>query len=293
MWNADWENVRLHSHEYLLFFFIKTFFFNHRYAFVTSDSVQKHGGFIADINASCEGGLSCSFTDKEMVQFWQFKKRNTGAVPKKKVVSTIGEQSDNQTWILSKNLYINEDGNQIDSANSPYIWISLMLQGKGIAPNCEAIVIPKMLSTDGLHPLLDALHKVMKQNFPAALVVLGSAGLSMHYKTLVEKNGECPAPFICGGVGTGKSLALRAALSLFGSHKTCFYSRGTREKLLQHLSWSALPIGIDDPQKPDTIGELMVDLFNGAKSTTISHGDIQPITTGIVTANFNLSQKLK
>jgi hypothetical protein len=94
-------------------------------------------------------------------------------------------------------------------------------------------------------------------------------------------------------VGTGKSLALRAGLSLFGSHRTWFYSRGTCEKYLLNLSRSTFPIGIDDPQKPDAIGELMVDLFNGAKSTTITHGDIQPITSGIVTANFNLEQKKK
>lgn len=96
---------------------------------------------------------------------------------------------------------------------------------------------------------------------------------------------------MCGDVGTGKSLALRASLSIFGGHKTRFYSRGTREKYQLLLSQSTFPVGIDDPQRPDAIGELMIDLFNGAKSTTVAHGDVQPITSGIVTANFNLAQR--
>ena len=113
----------------------------------------------------------------------------------------------------------------------------------------------------------------------------------MHYKTIIEENGECAAPFICGPVGTGKSLALRAALSMFGGQKSRFYSRDTREKYLLLMSQSTFPVGIDDPQRPESIGELMIDMFNGAKSTTVAHGDVELITSGIVTANFDLSQR--
>ena len=89
--------------------------------------------------------------------------------------------------------------------------------------------------------------------------------MALHYKAIIEANGECPAPFICGNVGTGKLLALRAALSLLGCQKSQFYSRGTREKYALLLGKSTFPLGIDDPQKVDAIGELMVDLFNGGK----------------------------
>ena len=232
--------------------------------------------------------------DKEVTQFWQFKKRNSGQVPKKRAVSTIGKQADNQTWVLSKGLYIDaEKGEKVDPSKSSYAWIGHLRRGRGIAPHSQAIEIKDTLTTDGLHPLIEALNIVMQHNFVPTLMALGSTGLCMHYKTLVDRNGECFAPLICGDVGTGKSMALRAALSLFGSHRSRFYSRGTREKLLQHLSHSTFPIGIDDPQKPDAIGELMVDLFNGAKSTTITHGDIQPMSTGIITANFDLAHKKK
>ena len=258
---------------------------------MTSDSVHKHGECISNVNASCEGGMTCSFVDKDVTQFWQFKSvSQEDFISPQKALSTVGLQADNKMWVLSKDLFINgETGASIDASKSQYAWIGYLRQGHGIN---EAIVIKAKLTTDGLHPLMESLHTVMQHNFAPSLMVLGSVGMSMHYKKLIERNGECPAPFICGDVGTGKSLALRAGLSLFGSHRTRFYSRGTREKYLLNLSRSTFPIGIDDPQKPDAIGELMVDLFNGAKSTTITHGDIQPITSGIVTANFNLEQNV-
>lgn len=266
--------------------------FYFRESYVTSDSIHKHQDFISSINGSCEGGLTCSFDNKEVTQFWQFKRRKSGKIPQKRAVATVGKQDNNNTWVLSKDLQISQfNGEAINPADSKYIWLGHLLQSKGIAANANAIYIPGPLTTDGLHALIETMHTVMCHNFSASLMVLGCACMAMHYKTIIDVNGECPAPFVCGDVGTGKSLALRAALSMFGGHKTRFYSRGTREKYQLLLSQSTFPVGIDDPQRPDSIGELMIDLFNGAKSTTVTHGDIQPITSGIVTANFNLAQR--
>ena len=87
-------------------------------------------------------------------------------------------------------------------------------RGKGIASNADAVSIFLPLTTDGLLSLIEAIIVAMKHNSPAALMVLGSACIAMHYQTIVELNGECPAPLVCGDVGTGKSLALRCALVL-------------------------------------------------------------------------------
>ena len=57
------------------------------------------------------------------------------------------------------------------------------------------------------------------------------------------------------------------------------------------LSKSTFSLGIDDPKKPDSVGELLVNLFNGGKSTTVTHGDIESTSTGIITLNFNRSAK--
>jgi hypothetical protein len=249
---------------------------------------------MSSINGSCEGGLTCSLDNREVTQFWQVKKRKAGQIPKKRAVATVGKQHDNNTWVLSHTLQIAGDtGSEININESSYIWLGHLTQSRGIAPNSDAIIISGSLSTEGLHSIIGALHGVMRHNFAASLMVLGCSCMALHYETILDKNGECPAPFVCGSVGTGKSLALRAALSLFGCHKARFYSRGTREKYQLLLSQSSFPVGIDDPQKPDAIGELMIDLFNGAKATTVAHGDVAPITGGIVTANFDLSQKAK
>ena len=198
------------------------------------------------------------------------------------------------TWVLLKYTHTHGNtGSLIPAESSPYVWLSHLCQGRGIATNGDAVCIPHPLSTDGLLPLIEAITVITKHNSAAALMVLGSACMALHYKTIIEVNGECPAPFICGNVGTGKSLALRAALSLLGCHKSRFYSRGTREKYAPLLGKSTFPLGIDDPQKVDTIGELMVDLFNGGKSMTVAHGDIEPMSSGVITANFNLSKKAK
>ena len=216
------------------------------YNYVTSDSVHKRQDFMGCINSCCEGDLTCSLVDKDLVQFWQFKKR-TSALPKKTAVSITGKQADGNTWVLSQHLQINgREGMVIDTTQSAYIWLGHLRRGRGIAPNNSAIMIPGELGTDGLHSLIEVLHMIMRHNFPASLMVLGCVCMALHYHTIVDTNGECPAPFVCGDVGTGKSVALRAALSMFGVHKSRFYSHGTREKCLLLLSQSTFPVGIDD-----------------------------------------------
>jgi hypothetical protein len=123
--------------------------------------------------------MTCSFVDKDVTEFWQFKKRKSGGFPPKKDV--------NKTWVLSKDLFINgETGASIDASKSQYAWIGHLRQGHGIAPNNEAIVIKAKLTTDGLQPLMKSLHTVMQHNFAQSLMVLGSVGMSMHYKKLIN-----------------------------------------------------------------------------------------------------------
>lgn len=49
---------------------------------------------------------------------------------------------------------------------------------------------------------------------PTLLVVAGTA-LSFHYETVVEEYGGCPITVAIGEPETGKSMAIRAGLSLF------------------------------------------------------------------------------
>jgi hypothetical protein len=190
--------------------------------------VHRRDHFISCINQACEGGLTCSFVDKEVTQFWQHKKRVSGSIPTKFAVANVGKQADDKTWVLSKDA-------QIDSTTGPpeesqYIWLSHLCRGRGIASSGDAIHVRLPLTTDGLLPLIEAITVTMKHNAPPALMVLGSGCIALHYKTIIDVNGECPAPLIVGPVGTGKSLSLRYALAIFACAKSRFYSRGTREK---------------------------------------------------------------
>ena len=72
-----------------------------------------------------------------------------------------------------------------------------------------------------------------------------------------------------------------------------FFARGTKEKYLLHLANSSIPIGIDDPQSNKSLGELIVEIYSGGKSTTVSHGVVQPTTSAMITANFNLAEESK
>jgi len=56
---------------------------------------------------------------------------------------------------------------------------------------------------------------------------------------------------------------------------------------------STLPVGCDDPQSQAAIGQLIVELFNGAKSNLVKSGDKVPITSCIISANFCLAETAK
>ena len=97
-------------------------------------------------------------------------------------------------------------------------------------------------------------------------------------------------PILFGSVGTGKSLSLR--INVWRPSNQTF-TRGSKEKFTQHLASTQILIGIDDPQQPKTIGEMIVDLYNGALSTTIAHGDLKPLTAPLIAANFSLADEVK
>ena len=96
----------------------------------------------------------------------------------------------------------------------------------------------------------------------------------------------CPIPLAFGESGTGKTTALLCGLSLLGIQDNRFYSKVTKEKILQLLCDSGVPLGVDDPQSRSDINRLLIDLFNGAKNGPLSHGEKKPQSTCVIAANF-------
>ena len=140
---------------------------------------------------------------------------------------------------------------------------------------------------------VSTLEATMAHNFFSFIMALGATAMAMHYATIIQCNHQFHVPFLTGPSGTGKTTSLRSGLSLFGAHETRFYSRGTKEKYALHCCESSFPIGCDDPLSPEQTGQLLVDLCNGAKITTVKHNNIKPLSTVIVSANFSMSEKAR
>ena len=64
--------------------------------------------------------------------------------------------------------------------------------------------------------LLFLLKVVMKHNFISSLFVIAGAIMAVHYTAVVRVNSGCPCLLALGPSETGKSTAIKVALSLAG-----------------------------------------------------------------------------
>ena len=237
------------------------------------------------VNASYKlACLQCSFSDKEIGEFIQFKKKNV-ELERKRSVTKIGLQSDG-SWVLASNIYLSEAGELIDIRESQYLWISDFHSGPGIPLPSEQCTIQLPLSTDPLRSLVNSLFLYMGHNFMPAIMTISSVILALHYQSMLKKLKFCPIPLAFGESGTGKTTALLCGLSMLGIQEFRFYSKVTKEKILQLLCYSGVPLGVDDPQSKGDISRFLIDLFNGAKSGTMTHGDKKPESTCVIAANY-------
>lgn len=99
----------------------------------------------------------CSFTDKELSEFIQAKKRIHGTLEIKHAVAYVGKQA-NGYWVLNSELTVNEDG---DRVSCPYIWLGCMHDGRAIAKATDAVTVPLPLSTENIAPLLSQLRDIL------------------------------------------------------------------------------------------------------------------------------------
>jgi hypothetical protein len=82
------------------------------------------------INSSRESrGLFCQLFDGELNKYIMqladhyFQEHPMARQRPKIAVEQHGRQSDGKTWVLNEKIQINEDGDQIDEIDSPYVWI--------------------------------------------------------------------------------------------------------------------------------------------------------------------------
>ena len=127
-----------------------------------------------ELNMSCRTAcLHCSFSDKELNEYIQEKKRNAGDLPLKNAVSHVGQQQDG-TWVLGGNGCISAQGEIIPMEASSYVWIGDIFQGVGVATASQQCKIQLPLTTDPLNELLMMLRDSAEHNFiPTVLMIAG------------------------------------------------------------------------------------------------------------------------
>lgn len=90
---------------------------------------------------------------------------------------------------------------------------------------------------------------------------------------------------------TGKSTAVKCALSIFGQHKVSHLmkTKGTSESLcLERVQKSTLPFALDDPKSIEEIGEMLIQLCNGNQSGNLRTGLHNPRSIPLLCCNFNM-----
>ena len=108
----------------------------------------------------------------------------------------------------------------------------------------------------------------------------------LHYTKFKEHLTNCPIPIGFGKSGTGKTNALRCGLGLLGAHDFRFYHNLSPAKALQLCSITNIPLGLDDPDSKSAFSSLLIDFFNSGKKSTMSSGDVKPISSIVVSTNF-------
>ena len=261
-------------------------FYRSRTCFFTAESTNRKADLMRELNCSYKHAcLQCSFSDKEMGEYVQFKKRKTQALPVKYAVSQTGVQPDG-TWVLGSSACFMPDGNLIPVRESKYVWIGDIFEGSGVAADSQQCIIELPLTTQPLKHLLKLLQVRMKHNFfPSVLTIAGTA-LALHYAMFISKLKCCPIVFAFGPSGTGKTTALQCGLSLLGADELRFFRDLSPAKVIQLCSSTSIPLGVDDPDSKAGFSKTIMDLYNGAKKGTISKGEVKPTSTVIISSNI-------
>ena len=153
------------------------------------------------------GCLQCSFTDKELIEFIQEKKRSLH-LPKKSAVLVIRKQP-NDEWILGGGLCISYTGTLLSETDCENVWISDVFVGNGIPSLSVSCLLTPPLSTDILMPLLKNLEARLFHNFYPCLLLIGSAAMVLHYQEFIQKLHYCPIPLLLDQVAHVRPLLLR------------------------------------------------------------------------------------
>ena len=208
----------------------------------------------------------------------------------KKAAVCLGRQPDSNVWVLNDKVHLDTSGKQIATDMSEYIWLGSMIGNRrnlsNVAPPSDAAVIPmKEQPKVALNRTLTSLKEAVDNNFVSAFILIASAGMSMHYESILEKYGMCPTPVGVGRKNTGKSTAAKTALALIGTPQF-FVREFTSVQTATMNSRKTFPTVFDDPTDIPKVKAMIDNSFNaGARST--SRNTSVSRSVGIITINLD------
>ena len=238
------------------------------------------------------GGLTCSFTDKELTQYISWKRRmfhkNEDKVDKEGVLQ-LGRQPCGKIWILSEDCCINKEGQITNNHN--YVWLknsaSFGNSTKEISLEEIACNVIKPLNSTPLPSLTTVLEKCLEHNFLSGLLFIGAGAMIFHYSKILELFKFCPQVMAVGPPSTGKTISLQASLALFGANNSKnHYNSCSKAYCLQRCAISTIPFGIDDPNCTADISDIILCLFNGTISANVAQGGVKPLSCPLYCTNF-------
>lgn len=99
--------------------------------------------------------LHCSLLDKDLSEYIQWKKRNSGELPLKYAVAHVRVKKDG-TWVVGENGCISPKGKSIPMED---VWISNVYNGLGVAAVMQQCNVELPLTSDPLRVLLSILRE--------------------------------------------------------------------------------------------------------------------------------------
>ncbi|XP_052780058.1 uncharacterized protein LOC128217159 [Mya arenaria] len=143
-----------------------------------------------------------------------------------------------------------------------------------------------------IKPLRKFLRKavvVLGDNFGAAAMAWGYMFILHRYRWILESLRHFNLPVLYGPPTAGKTLVANCGAWLNGCTELQIASRCTLSFLMGWFTSSTMPFVWDDPSVPDEVGQLSVDLGNGAVRGKATEAPQVPATACLVTANFDMA----
>lgn len=269
--------------------------------FFTSESIGNKVKFLSQINNTfCSGGMTSSLENNQLVDYFQYLQRSQESLPIKKGVLLTGQQA-NGIWVLNEKTFLSPQGEMLRQQETDLVWLNKdvvfetdKIRSIDITPS---IKVP--LTCDVLFDLVNTMEVISQHNFIPSLVVISGIILSFHYETIVDVYGGCPVTVAVGEPETGKSSAIRAGLALGGMDEKGRYVKGTNAALMERSSRSTLPFCIEEAGSKGKsrsktnfldLPELIIDLYNGAKSANLKTGSLKPKSIPVTASNFDVDE---